>query len=571
MNTGVPDSLMGEMQQLQDMFAAAMDQAIMLTDREGVMITRPAAAGRHYREMLDSLQDSFRTNGQVLQQLEGLADPAVMEWVPGLNIVVTPLAAGYGRMYYLWAGFYMERGTREQVLTVFEDRMREHPAYEQLRAGLGELPELGRERIAELRKSIAALGSIICRLLCPAQLGREGALRLKEAAAQLQHAGSLQELGTLLLDVVTGLPVLLSSVLVHFQTGEHAAHTYYARGWTPESGEDYVSDLEARYTPQAFLSSAIIREAEAKQILLECPLLSGNEFKGVLSVGFRQRGEAEQWMIQLETIAAMAGAAIRLIERDSRYSRQSEVFLTNFRDFLQNNNAQLYYLSLDASELAHDFARYMGRPEAEAELLKRACLLAPFRSDLLSEYGFFHWEIELIEKVGRLRLQHPAEDKQGLPLTAELLLLVLRHMSGQSDREQLAGQPHKWIDPSRFILEPDATDAVEDEPLSLFQQFLRSRTDSRPKKRVVNGSRLLDSAALTLSKEEWGISPREEEVLELIVHGKTNKEIASALFISEHTVKNHLSRIFNKMNVTDRSQIIALIYKRILNSERIEI
>ncbi|MNC81901.1 Transcriptional regulatory protein DegU [compost metagenome] len=60
-------------------------------------------------------------------------------------------------------------------------------------------------------------------------------------------------------------------------------------------------------------------------------------------------------------------------------------------------------------------------------------------------------------------------------------------------------------------------------------------------------------------------------MLELIILGKTNKEIASALFISEHTVKNHLSRIFNKMNVTDRSQIIALVYKRILNSERIEI
>ncbi|KWX76547.1 hypothetical protein AML91_10065 [Paenibacillus jilunlii] len=81
----------------------------------------------------------------------------------------------------------------------------------------------------------------------------------------------------------------------------------------------------------------------------------------------------------------------------------------------------------------------------------------------------------------------------------------------------------------------------------------------------------MNNAALKSPKEEWGISPREEEVLELIILGKTNKEIASALFISEHTVKNHLSRIFNKMNVTDRSQIIALIYKRILNSEGLEI
>ncbi|MNI60759.1 Transcriptional regulatory protein DegU [compost metagenome] len=112
---------------------------------------------------------------------------------------------------------------------------------------------------------------------------------------------------------------------------------------------------------------------------------------------------------------------------------------------------------------------------------------------------------------------------------------------------------------------------IGDEQLSSFRSFLQSRKDSHPRKRAARGSRLLDSAALTRYKEEWGISPREEEVLELIVDGKTNKEIASALFISEHTVKNHLSRIFNKMNVTDRSQIIALIYKQILNSERIEI
>lgn len=89
-------------------------------------------------------------------------------------------------------------------------------------------------------------------------------------------------------------------------------------------------------------------------------------------------------------------------------------------------------------------------------------------------------------------------------------------------------------------------------------------------KRGVSAGKLLNSTALKTPKEEWGISPREEEVLELIILGKTNKDIASALFISEHTVKNHLSRIFNKMDVTDRSQIIALVYKRIFDSERIE-
>ncbi|MEK5447595.1 response regulator transcription factor [Paenibacillus sp. FSL R7-0331] len=589
MIAAVPDTLMEEIQQLQDTFGAAADQAIVLTDKDGCIITSPATPGTLFKEMLDSLQDTSCGCERLLHRLGDSQDPAVMEWVPGLKYAVTPLAAGYGRVYYLWSGLYMEQGTKEQVLAVFEARMQKHPAYGRLISTLRAMPEISGERITEIGKSISVLARIICKLLAGwvlkpqkerngrpfsgvlEQLGMEGVLRLKEAAEDLQRAGSLQELGKQLLDVVTGLPFPLSSVLVLFQNGDHAAHTYYARGWTPESGDYYVRDLESRYSPQSFLSSAIIHEAAGGLILLECPLLAGNEFRGVLSVGFRQRREAEQWIIQLETVAGLAGWAIRLIEKDSRYWKQSEVFLASFREYLQNNNIPLQYLSLDASELARDFARYLERPEAEAELVSRACLLAPFRSDLLGEYGFFAKELELLKQVDRLRLPECSQERTVLPLAVQLLALVLHHMSGQADRKHPAGPPLKWIDYSRFSPEPSMTTAVEDEPRSSFERFLQSRAYSRPKKRAVTGSRLLDSAALTLPKEEWGISPREEEVLELIVHGKTNKEIAGALFISEHTVKNHLSRIFNKMNVTDRSQIIALIYKRILNSERIEI
>ncbi|MFD2874898.1 response regulator transcription factor [Paenibacillus rhizoplanae] len=82
------------------------------------------------------------------------------------------------------------------------------------------------------------------------------------------------------------------------------------------------------------------------------------------------------------------------------------------------------------------------------------------------------------------------------------------------------------------------------EPRSTFQSFLRSRSEAMPARRGVSAGKLLNNTALKTPKEEWGISPREEEVLELIILGKTNKEIAGALFISEHTVKNHLSRIF---------------------------
>lgn len=50
------------------------------------------------------------------------------------------------------------------------------------------------------------------------------------------------------------------------------------------------------------------------------------------------------------------------------------------------------------------------------------------------------------------------------------------------------------------------------------------------------------------------LTPRELEILQLIVDGHTNQQIARALGISEKTVKTHCSRLFQRLGVTDRTQ-----------------
>lgn len=52
------------------------------------------------------------------------------------------------------------------------------------------------------------------------------------------------------------------------------------------------------------------------------------------------------------------------------------------------------------------------------------------------------------------------------------------------------------------------------------------------------------------------LTSREHEVLELIAQGINNQSIASRLSISEKTVRNHISNIFNKLQVVDRAQAI---------------
>jgi len=58
------------------------------------------------------------------------------------------------------------------------------------------------------------------------------------------------------------------------------------------------------------------------------------------------------------------------------------------------------------------------------------------------------------------------------------------------------------------------------------------------------------------------LSKREIEVLKLMAKGKSNKEIASALFISVGTVKSHGKAIFAKMNVVSRTEAVAEATRR---------
>ena len=57
------------------------------------------------------------------------------------------------------------------------------------------------------------------------------------------------------------------------------------------------------------------------------------------------------------------------------------------------------------------------------------------------------------------------------------------------------------------------------------------------------------------------LTKRELQVLKLIANGMFNREIAVQLKISERTVKNHISNIFRKINVSDRTQAAVFAIK----------
>jgi DNA-binding NarL/FixJ family response regulator len=81
------------------------------------------------------------------------------------------------------------------------------------------------------------------------------------------------------------------------------------------------------------------------------------------------------------------------------------------------------------------------------------------------------------------------------------------------------------------------------------------------------GGRIASRLAVTtwrepLIRDAWNLRPRERQVLQALVDGRSNREIAQALHLGEETVKTHLRAVYRKLGARDRQQAVALTFQR---------
>lgn len=165
-----------------------------------------------------------------------------------------------------------------------------------------------------------------------------------------------------------------------------------------------------------------------------------------------------------------------------------------------------------------------------------------------------------------------------LRLNPDLVLLDSRlpDLSGvEACRQMVARDPSRLVvmlsihDDPAFVHEAIAAGAqgyvLKDAPVAMWVDAIR---------RVAGGEAMLKPQLTSLVLEEVqhmanglssnslaALSPQEYRLLPLVAEGKTNKEIASALDLSDKTVKNYLANIFSKLGITRRTQA-ATLYAR---------
>ncbi|MET7350394.1 MULTISPECIES: response regulator [Streptomyces] len=175
-------------------------------------------------------------------------------------------------------------------------------------------------------------------------------------------------------------------------------------------------------------------------------------------------------------------------------------------------------------------------------------------------------------------LGEAANGVEAVALTASLdpdVVLMDLRMPGGNGVEAIAeltrrGARAKVLVLTTYDTDSDTLPAIEagatgyllkDAPREELFAAVRAAAQGRTVLSPAVASRLVSAVRAPASTQD-SLSAREREVLALVAKGTSNREIARVLFISEATVKTHLTHLYAKLGVNDRAAAVAVAYDR---------
>ncbi|MDF1510572.1 LuxR C-terminal-related transcriptional regulator [Robertmurraya sp. DFI.2.37] len=311
-----------------------------------------------------------------------------------------------------------------------------------------------------------------------------------------------------------------------------------SRGMKNEQLGEYGRDLGKRHFSNKLVerTKGMFHELASGELVYEMPITFRSELFGVLSIGVRSKDEVKPYIPFLSSLGIAGGISIYLLQKE--LAQHSDEKLVNLLTrLLEKNEREKYRQSVEARKLVAEFAKEIGLNAQQINALENACTLIFYEQEILQDAISDKETMELMQHYYQAQ-----EWKKVEKHLVKLLFIIFERVGeklAQPLQQQLQNDPlyktfEEW-EARNYMTEIEIPFGQEnDMELGVGQEEIKLKLN---------------------------LSNREMEVLHQVLKGLNNREIAQSLFISDHTVKNHMTNILQKLGVTDRSQAIAKVYQ----------
>ncbi|WP_276353277.1 helix-turn-helix transcriptional regulator [Cohnella caldifontis] len=369
---------------------------------------------------------------------------------------------------------------------------------------------------------------------------------LIEITKLVQMIPDLKGLLAMLVDISLNLVEHARSSLLLFVLPGKGKASIVSRGLAEEQAQEYGRALISRFIDSPAPPDRPVQGDPlwgGKSI--ECPVVTRGQVRGVLCVSLPGNRNFEEYSDVFQALMTLVSAAIEsAASREAVPETDREVTLLH--ESMGQWDPERHARNAQAGQLAAEFADTLPPEAGTVSLVSSACLVCSYSAEFLRTFLNDRAEIaDLVEEFQRFRKAGASAGSGSCSTACQIMLLTFAHLEGN-------GRPEA----------AERLGAVAEPLRESFQRFLNGRITAAFETRIgPEPESGVPSLPLADLMEPYKLSSRELEVYALMAQGRNNREIAEALYISDNTVKNHITKLFHKLNVSDRAQAIALAYR----------
>lgn len=293
-----------------------------------------------------------------------------------------------------------------------------------------------------------------------------------------------------------------------------------------------------------------LKRINEKSMVFHQPIYVEKNCIGMLTVEIKDRKKYEEVSMSLHIIARLLSRCIKIEQNnDEELLDNNHLETINLlHSSLEELNKQNYLNTLEAMKMVRQLSQSLSIPETSVEQLMNACKVMTYRLEFLKSKLKNSKVLHLLEKC-----MDVSTKQVNTSIEVKMITFIYQTIVKRIDKNLALSFLDDEMKMAIQQVSPDLEARMELNHLSNLKQVGEMELADEQQ---IND--LVDIKSVIL---ELKLTSREKEILFLILEGLNNQEVGSYLNISVHTVKNHITNIFKKLNVTDRVQAMAKIYR----------